>query len=194
MEAYVKPPVEVAGSLATQMNLRAEEQERARKQRAEQEAEQKKRRDAEYAEKLNEQIREDAYRQQAERERLQQQARKRAMSDATEVPAIEDSTPIETFEREIKWRGHSFFKVRLFHPRQGSHHAEKLFHSHVTDAYQSVWGRSIRQNLSSMNRVSVCRSRCCLSRFSRSTTLPTKVTAFGVLPYSELTDFRRQEA
>ena len=46
------------------------------------------------------------------------QARRRALSDATEVPMSEDATPIESFEREIKWRGHSFFKVRLFHPRQ----------------------------------------------------------------------------
>ena len=75
-----------------------------------------KRRAAEYAEKLNEQIREDALRQQVERERMQ--ARRRALSDATEVPMSEDATPIESFEREIKWRGHSFFKVRLFHPRQ----------------------------------------------------------------------------
>ncbi|KAI0746241.1 Serine/threonine-protein kinase [Daedaleopsis nitida] len=113
----IKPPIEVVGSLATEMNRRAVEEERAKKQREEQEAEAQKRREAEYAEKLNEQIREDAYRQQAERERLQQ-ARKRAMSDATEVPTSEDSTPVESFDREIKWRGQSFYKVRLFQPRQ----------------------------------------------------------------------------
>ena len=77
-----------------------------------------KRRAAEYAEKLNEQIREDVERQQLERERFQL-ARKRAMSDATEVPPSEDSTPTETFEREIKWHAHTFRRVRLFHPRQG---------------------------------------------------------------------------
>ncbi|TFK91310.1 Serine/threonine-protein kinase [Polyporus arcularius HHB13444] len=117
LDANVKPPTEVVGSLATEMNRRAVEEERAKKRREEEEAEERKRRDAEYAEKLNEQIREDALRQQVERERLQQ-ARKRAMSDATEVPVTEDATPVESFEREIKWRGQSFFKVRLFHPRQ----------------------------------------------------------------------------
>ncbi|RPD79604.1 Serine/threonine-protein kinase [Lentinus tigrinus ALCF2SS1-7] len=117
LDANVKPPAEVVGSLATEMNRRAVEEERAKKKREEEEAKEKERRDAEYAEKLNEQIREDALRQQVERERLQQ-ARRRAMSDATEVPMTEDPTPIESFEREIKWRGHSFHKVRLFHPRQ----------------------------------------------------------------------------
>lgn len=118
MEANVKPPVEVAGSLATEMNRRAIEEERARKQREEAEALMDKQREAEYLEQLNEQIREDVYKQQAERERLQQ-ARKRAMSDATEVPTSEETTPTESFDREIKWRGQSFYKVRLFHPRQG---------------------------------------------------------------------------
>ena len=135
MEANVKPPVEVAGSLATEMNRRAIEEERvrhlhsqphkdslifsqARKQREEEEAAQRKRHDAEYAEKLNEQIREDVQRQQLERERFQQ-ARKRAMSDATEVPLSEDATPTESFDFEIKWQGQTFRRVRLFHPRQG---------------------------------------------------------------------------
>ncbi|EJF61645.1 Serine/threonine-protein kinase [Dichomitus squalens LYAD-421 SS1] len=117
MEANVKPPVEVSGSLATEMNRRAVEEERVRKQREEEEAALKKQHDAEYAEKLNEQIRENVQRQQLERERFQQ-ARKRAMSDATEVPLSEDAMPTESFDFEIKWQGQTFRRVRLFHPRQ----------------------------------------------------------------------------
>lgn len=90
----------------------------AKRRREEEEAARKKRHDAEYAQKLNEQIREDVQRQQLERERFQQ-ARKRAMSDATEVPWSEDATPTESFDFEIKWQGQSFRQVRLFHPRQG---------------------------------------------------------------------------
>ena len=83
----------------------------ARRRREEEEAARKKRHDAEYAERLNEQIREDVQRQQIERERFQQ-ARKRAVSDATEVPWSEDATPSESFDFEIKWQGQSFRQVR----------------------------------------------------------------------------------
>lgn len=101
-----------------------------RKQRQEEEAVRKQRHDAEYAEKLNEQIREDVQRQQLERERFQQ-ARKRAMSDATEVPWSEDATPTESFDFEIKWQGQSFRQVRLFHPRQGAYTATRQLLDHV---------------------------------------------------------------
>lgn len=98
----------------------------AKRRREEEEAARKKRHDAEYAQKLNEQIREDVQRQQLERERFQQ-ARKRAMSDATEVPWSEDATPTESFDFEIKWQGQSFRQVRLFHPRQGAFRVTCLF-------------------------------------------------------------------
>ncbi|OBZ78007.1 Serine/threonine-protein kinase gcn2 [Grifola frondosa] len=100
----VVPAIEVAGSLATEMNKRASEEERARKQRQEEQLEQEEERAAQLAEEINEQIRADAHRQQLERERVQQQARKRATSDATETPAAEDTTPIESFEGIIEWK------------------------------------------------------------------------------------------
>ena len=93
--------------------------------REEEEAALNEKRQAEYAEKLNRQIQEDFHRQQLERERFQK-ARQRAMSDATEVPSSEDVIPTEMFDREIKWRGHSFRKVRLFQPRQGQYRTRLL--------------------------------------------------------------------
>ncbi|KAH9923827.1 uncharacterized protein B0H18DRAFT_1013542 [Fomitopsis serialis] len=113
----VKPPVEVVGSLATEMNRRAHEEELAKRQKEEEQAEQEEERNHQLALELEEQIRVDAYRQQLERERLQQ-VRKRAMSDATEVPTTEDLTPTESFTQEIEWQGARFSKVKLFHPRQ----------------------------------------------------------------------------
>ncbi|KAI0635341.1 Serine/threonine-protein kinase [Trametes polyzona] len=123
MNDHVKPPREVSGSLAAQMNRRAVEQEKARKQREEEEAALQQQRAAELAEQLNEQIRENAYQQQQERERMQQLARKRAMSDATTVGPSEDTLvesegEIETFDREILWKNAAFSRVRLFHSRQ----------------------------------------------------------------------------
>ncbi|KAH9846907.1 Serine/threonine-protein kinase [Lenzites betulinus] len=120
---HIKPPSEVSGSLATQMNRRAIEQEKAKKQREEEEAALQQQRAAELAEQLNEQIRENAYQQQQERERMQQLARKRAMSDATTVGPTDDtlvdnSGEFETFDREIHWKNVSFTRVRLFHSRQ----------------------------------------------------------------------------
>lgn len=132
---HVVPPVEVVGSLATEMNKRASEEERvsgippcsivtidlskAKKQREEEEAELQEERAAQLAQELDEQIRADAYRQQLERERIQQ-ARKRAMSDATEMPHSEEAALTESFGKNIEWRGVTFNKVRLFHPRQGA--------------------------------------------------------------------------
>ncbi|KAI8973080.1 Serine/threonine-protein kinase [Trametes punicea] len=123
MRDHVKPPEEVSGSLAAQMNRRAIEQERARKQREEEEAALEQQRAAELAEQLNEQIRENVYQQQQERERMQQLARKRAMSDATTVgpgddTLVEEIGPVEVFNPEIHWRNVAFDRVRLFHSRQ----------------------------------------------------------------------------
>ncbi|KAI9060398.1 Serine/threonine-protein kinase [Trametes sanguinea] len=122
MKDHVRPPTEVSGSLAAQMNRRAIEQERARKQREEEEAALEQQRAAELAAQLNEQIRENAYQQQQERERMQQLARKRAMSDATTVgpdeTLVEDAGQVEVFDKEIHWMNAAFDRVRLFHPRQ----------------------------------------------------------------------------
>ncbi|KAI0828484.1 Serine/threonine-protein kinase [Trametes gibbosa] len=134
MSEHIKPPSEVSGSLAVQMNRRAVEQEkasirqssrstRARKQREEEEAALQQKRAAELAEQLNEQIRETAHQQQQERERMQQLARKRAMSDATTVGPTDDTLvdsagEFETFDREVHWKNVSFTRVRLFHSRQ----------------------------------------------------------------------------
>ncbi|OSC98901.1 Serine/threonine-protein kinase [Trametes coccinea BRFM310] len=122
MKDHVKPPTEVSGSLAAQMNRRAIEQERARKQREEEEAALEQQRAAELAEQLNEQIRENAYQQQQERERMQQLARKRAMSDATTVgpdeTLVEDAGQVEVFDKEIHFMNTTFDRVRLFHSRQ----------------------------------------------------------------------------
>ncbi|KAL1938729.1 hypothetical protein VTO73DRAFT_11332 [Trametes versicolor] len=123
MNENVKPPSEVSGSLAVQMSRRAAEQEKAKKQREEEEAAEQQQRAAELAEQLNEQIRENAYQQQQERERMQQLARKRAMSDATTVGPTDDTMvespgQFEVFDKEIHWKNASFNRVRLFHPRQ----------------------------------------------------------------------------
>ena len=122
-----------------------------RKQRQEEEAVRKQRHDAEYAEKLNEQIREDVQRQQLERERFQQ-ARKRAMSDATEVPWSEDATPTESFDFEIKWQGQSFRQVRLFHPRQGADTAIWYSSDCFLPFRQSALERSTKRTPSATSR------------------------------------------
>ncbi|KAL6299472.1 kinase-like domain-containing protein [Sparassis latifolia] len=113
----VARPVEVVGSLATEMNKRASEEERAKKQREEEEAEQEEERAAQLAQEFDEQIRADAYRQQLERERVQK-ARKRATSDATEMPFSVEETPTESFPQPILWQGLQFSVVKLFHSRQ----------------------------------------------------------------------------
>lgn len=119
LENNVSPPVEVKGSLASEMNKRAVEEENAKRMREEAEAAQALEREARRAMELEEQIRADAERQQAERDRLFQ-ARKRAISDATEVPAyVDEGTPIETFPEEISWEGAKFTNVKLFHPQKG---------------------------------------------------------------------------
>ncbi|CAL1710511.1 unnamed protein product [Somion occarium] len=112
----IAPPVEVSGSLATEMIKRSIAEEQAKKQREEAEAEVAMEREAQRAEELQEQIRADVERQQQE-----QRARKRAMSDATEVPVIEDvpdTTPTESFPKEISWQNVHFRAVKLFHPQK----------------------------------------------------------------------------
>lgn len=102
--------------------------------RQEEEAEQEEERAAQLAEELNEQLRADEYRQQLERERFQQ-ARRRAMSDATEMPSpdtlsLEDLSPTEIFERTVEWKGVTFNRVRLFHPRQGERIVKAFVQEH----------------------------------------------------------------
>ncbi|KAI0954220.1 hypothetical protein AcV7_007513 [Taiwanofungus camphoratus] len=163
----VVPPAEVAGSLATEMSKRASEEERAKRQREEEEAEQEEERAAQLAQEIEEEIRADACRQQLERERIQQ-ARKRAMSDATEMPLSpsEDATLTETFDQEIEWKGVSFNRVKLFHPRQdclgtmyqaepGSEHGhatvplELLSITFVSSYYSTTQGRKKLKQLES---------------------------------------------
>ncbi|KAF8639379.1 hypothetical protein AX17_001535 [Amanita inopinata Kibby_2008] len=110
----VKPPVEVVGSLALQMNQRAMDAERARKQREAEEAEREQERAAREAEALQAQIKEDAMRQLLAREEYR--ARRRANSEATEVPVAGD-TPTETFANEVEIGRLRFNTVKLFHPR-----------------------------------------------------------------------------
>ncbi|KZT06721.1 Serine/threonine-protein kinase [Laetiporus sulphureus 93-53] len=112
----VSPPVEVVGSLATEMNKRAYEEERAKRQREEEEAEQEEERAAALAQELEEQIRADVIRQQLERERVER-ARKRAVSDSIETDISEDTTLSDSFAQELEWRGVRFSKVKLFHPQ-----------------------------------------------------------------------------
>ncbi|KAI0066910.1 Serine/threonine-protein kinase [Artomyces pyxidatus] len=114
--ANVEPPVEVVGSLATEMNRRALEEERARKQREEEEAEAEAARARQQAEAFQEQMHADAQRQQMERER--QKARQRAQSDATEVPDVSEDLLTQTFEHEVIIDGLRFRTVRLYHPQK----------------------------------------------------------------------------
>lgn len=114
------------------MNKRAVEEENAKRMREEAEAAEALEREARRAMELEEQIRADAERQQAERDRLFQ-ARKRAISDATEVPAyVDEGTPIETFPEEISWEGAKFTNVKLFHPQKGSSPSPSLLYRTTT--------------------------------------------------------------
>ncbi|KAH9956146.1 hypothetical protein BC827DRAFT_1139950 [Russula dissimulans] len=113
--ANITPPVEVVGSLASEMIKRALEEEQAKKRREEAEAREEAERKRLFAEALNEQMQADAHRHQIERER--QRARHRAQSDATEVPEVADDIPTQTFDREIIVNELHFRAVRLFHPR-----------------------------------------------------------------------------
>lgn len=89
----------------------------ARQQRAAEEAELELQKAAQLAERLNEQIKVDAQRQQLAKER-QYKARKRANSEATEVPGSAD-TSTESFGQEMEMDGVRFNTVKIFHPRRG---------------------------------------------------------------------------
>ncbi|TFK38831.1 hypothetical protein BDQ12DRAFT_605427 [Crucibulum laeve] len=116
----VIPPVEVVGSLALQMNQRAIDQEKARRQREAEEAAEEAERAERAAQELDEQIQADALRQHIAREQqYKAQARQRANSEATEVPMGGD-TPTETFTNLVDVGGVKFYTVRLFHPRADS--------------------------------------------------------------------------
>ncbi|KAG6890525.1 hypothetical protein C0995_007725 [Termitomyces sp. Mi166 len=116
MEINIKPKNEVNGSLAVQMTRRAEEEERlkARKRQEAEEAE----RVAREALEREEEFKEEALRQLAERE-LQHKARKRANSESTMIPSSGD-TMTESFPHNVEVDGVTFNTVRLFHPRQES--------------------------------------------------------------------------
>lgn len=79
------------------------------------------RREAQRALELEEQIREDAQRQRAERARLNR-TRERSESDATETGLdafVDESSKTVAFHEEIVWEGLQFSQVRLFHPQKG---------------------------------------------------------------------------
>jgi len=113
--ANITPPVEVAGSLASEMIKRASEEEQAKKQREEAEALEEAERKRLFAEALNEQMQADVHRHQVERER--QRVRHRAQSDATQVPEFADDILTQSFDREIIVNELHFRAVKLFHPR-----------------------------------------------------------------------------
>lgn len=112
----VIPPVEAIGSLATEMNRRALDEERARREREEIEAHEEVERARQLAEAFNEQIRLDAERQQAERQKFK--ARDRAPSDATEVPSSSEDTLTQSFDRLLEINGLQFQTVKMFHPHK----------------------------------------------------------------------------
>nr|GAT55219.1 predicted protein [Mycena chlorophos] len=115
LEQNVVPPVDVPGSLANQMMLRALEEERIRKQQEADAAAQEHEARAKQTQQLEAEVRANAERQQLERER-QYQARRRANSEATEVPLAGES-PTESFSEPITVDGVEFSVVRIFHPR-----------------------------------------------------------------------------
>ncbi|KAG6856809.1 hypothetical protein H0H87_000506 [Tephrocybe sp. NHM501043] len=114
LENNVKPKNEVPGSLAVQMTQRAMEEERARKNQEAADAE----RAAREAFEREEEFKEEALRQLAERE-LQYKARKRANSESTMMASSGD-TMTESFPHDVEVNGVKFNTVRLFHPRQES--------------------------------------------------------------------------
>ncbi|KAG7085469.1 hypothetical protein E1B28_003030 [Marasmius oreades] len=109
MGENVKPPVEAPGSLAFQMNQRAEDEEKARRLKAEAEA----RREKEKALKLAEELRleADAQKQMWAQEK---KTRRRAPSDATTVVG---DTLTETFNDNMEMDGVQFNSIKYYHPR-----------------------------------------------------------------------------
>ncbi|KAF5320234.1 hypothetical protein D9611_011377 [Ephemerocybe angulata] len=113
---HASPAKEVSGSLAIQMNKRALDEEKAKRQREAEEAAREQERREQEAKELEAQIEADAWRQHLAREQ-QYKSRKRANSETTEVPFMSD-TPLETFGHEILIEGVHFNTVKLFHPRK----------------------------------------------------------------------------
>ncbi|KAI9457648.1 kinase-like domain-containing protein [Lactarius psammicola] len=111
----IMPPVQVVGSLASEMIKRASEEEQAKKRREEAEAQEEAERERLFAEAFNEQMQADVHRHQMERER--HRARHRARSDATEVPELADDILTQSFDREINVNELCFHAVKLFHPQ-----------------------------------------------------------------------------
>ncbi|KAF5357565.1 hypothetical protein D9757_013020 [Collybiopsis confluens] len=112
MAANVTPVVEAPGSLALQMNMRAEDEE---KEKAEALALEEAEEATKHAQELEEQLLLNAAIQQQARER-EYKARKRANSEATEVP-MSTEYPTETFSAEVEFHGVYFDTVKYFHPR-----------------------------------------------------------------------------
>ena len=106
-------------SLALQMQKRAEEEERALKEREEMEASEREEREKQQASEFMSQFESDVRRKHelARQENERRRARRRALSDATEKPALEASTI--SFQNEIKIGSTRFDSVRLYHGRKG---------------------------------------------------------------------------
>ncbi|KAJ7650439.1 kinase-like domain-containing protein [Roridomyces roridus] len=118
LTSHVVPPIDIPGSLANQMTLRALEEERRRKQKEADEAEQELERAAKAAQELEAAVKADAQRQQLEKER-QYIARKRASSEATEVPVDGYADMLtESFSEPIVVDNVQFHAVRIFHPQR----------------------------------------------------------------------------
>lgn len=101
------------------MQKRAEEEERALKERAEIEARERDERERRVANELLSQLQDDARRKEdLQRQEIERRrARRRALSDATEKPNLEVSTA--SFDQEVVIGDVRFDTVRLFHGRQG---------------------------------------------------------------------------
>ncbi|KAF9445879.1 Serine/threonine-protein kinase [Macrolepiota fuliginosa MF-IS2] len=113
----VTPPVEVTGSLALQMNQRAMDEERARREREAEEERKAQERAAREEEELNNQIKEDAMRQMVAREQLLQLQHRATTSAMEPVSVLGGDTPMESFGKEIIVDGVTFTAVKLFHAR-----------------------------------------------------------------------------
>ncbi|KAF7297638.1 hypothetical protein MKEN_01386800 [Mycena kentingensis (nom. inval.)] len=117
LEQNITPAIDIPGSLANQMQLRALEEDRLRKQREADAAAQADEERAKQTQLLEAEVKAAANEQRLQIERERQfQARKRANSEATEVPSGGDA-PTESFSDPITIGGVEFNVVRIFHPR-----------------------------------------------------------------------------
>ncbi|EIN05395.1 Serine/threonine-protein kinase [Punctularia strigosozonata HHB-11173 SS5] len=113
-------PMPDAPDLATQMNKRASDEQRAKREREQAEAERELERKAMNALAVNAELEaEKAERQKQQSQQERTMARSRAFSDATAVPSEPASdTPTLVFDEYVAVDGVKFNSVRLFHPRQ----------------------------------------------------------------------------